>query len=99
MEPPRSPTSCGSTFCARSRLPGQVRAQRAAMAWAAGRAKLAVAKDDVLSKTVIDAEHVSKSFGERPIIRDFSLRIPRGERIRSVGRNGAGKTTLLKLLT
>jgi ATP-binding cassette subfamily F protein uup len=77
----------------------EMRAQRAAMLGAAGTAKLALAKDDVRSKTVIDAENVSKSFGERPIIRDFTLRIQRGDRIGVVGPNGAGKTTLLKLLT
>ena len=81
----------------------EMRAQRAAMIGEAGTARLALAKDDVKTKTVIDAEGVSKSFpngeGMRPIINDFTLRIQRGDRIGIVGPNGAGKTTLLKLLT
>ena len=48
---------------------------------------------------VIDAKGVSKSFGDKNVIRDFTLRIHRGDRVGIVGPNGAGKTTLLKLLT
>ena len=77
----------------------EMRAQRAAMLGPAGSAKLGLVKDEVKTKTVIDAEHVSKSFGDRQIIKDFSLRIQRGDRIGLVGANGTGKTTLLKLLT
>ena len=76
-----------------------MRAQRAAMLGSAGAAKLALVKDDVRSKTVIDADQVNKAYGDRPIIRDFTLRVQRGDRIGIVGPNGAGKTTLLKLLT
>ena len=48
---------------------------------------------------VIDAERVSKAYGGRGIVRDFSIRAMRGDRIGVVGANGAGKTTLVNLLT
>ena len=83
---------------------GRMRAQRAAMINPAGVAKLGLATDDeVRTKSVIVAENVTKRYGakgqERTVIRDFTLRIQRGDRIGVVGANGAGKTTLLKLLT
>ncbi len=81
----------------------EMRAQRAAMVGPQGTAKLAITSDDSKTKSVITAEHVTKSYGageaERTIIKDFSLRIQRRDRIGIVGSNGAGKTTLLKLLT
>jgi ATP-binding cassette subfamily F protein uup len=77
-----------------------MRAQRAAMIGKAGTARLGLASDDeVRTKSVIIAEGVGKKFGERTIIRNFTLRIQRGDRIGVVGANGTGKTTLLKLLT
>jgi len=78
----------------------RMRAQRAAMLGKAGTARLALASDEeVRTKSVIVAEAVSKRFGERAIIKNFTLRIQRGDRIGVVGANGTGKTTLLKLLT
>ena len=77
----------------------EMRAQRAAMLTPGGAAKLKLANDESRTKSVIVAEGVSKSFENRTIIRDFTLRIQRGDRIGVVGNNGAGKTTLLKLLT
>jgi ATP-binding cassette subfamily F protein uup len=77
----------------------EMRAARAAMIGPQGTAKLAVVNDDVKTKSVITAEHVTKRFGERTVIKDFSLRVQRGDRIGLVGGNGAGKTTLLRLLT
>ena len=77
----------------------EMRTARAAMMGPLGGAKISLGNDDVRTKSVIRAEHVSKSFGDRIIIRDFSLRIQRGDRIGVVGANGTGKSTLLKLLT
>jgi ABC transport system ATP-binding/permease protein len=48
---------------------------------------------------VIDVERISKAYDGRPIVRDFSLRVMRRDRIGIVGANGAGKTTLINLLT
>ena len=77
----------------------EMRAQRAAMLGPQGTSNLTIGTDDVRTKVVIDAEHVTKRFGDRAIIRDFSFRVTRGDRIGVVGGNGAGKTTLLRLLT
>src|SRR3954471_24866065 len=77
----------------------EMRAARPAMLGPAGTARLGLDKDDVKSKVVIDADRVTKRFGDRNIVRDFTLRIQRGDRIGVVGANGTGKTTLLRLLT
>ncbi|WP_295525546.1 ABC-F family ATP-binding cassette domain-containing protein [Novosphingobium sp. Chol11] len=81
----------------------EMRATRAAMLGPQGAAKIAIASDDAKSKAVIVADKITKVFGageaERTIVRNFSLRITRRDRIGLVGANGAGKTTLLKMLT
>jgi ATP-binding cassette subfamily F protein uup len=77
----------------------EMRAERAAMVGPQGSANLTIGTDDARSKVVIDAKHISKSFGERTIIDDLTLRITRKDRIGIVGANGAGKSTLIKLLT
>lgn len=77
----------------------EMREQRAAMVGPQGTAKIAMASDDSKTKSVIKAEHVTKGFADRTIIKDFTLRVQRGDRIGIVGGNGAGKSTLLKLLT
>jgi len=77
----------------------QMRAQRAAMTGPQGAAKLGIEADDTKTKEVIKATGVTKRYGERTVIKDFSLKVTRRDRIGVVGANGAGKTTLLKLLT
>ncbi len=52
----------------------------------------------VSGKRVAEAKGLSKAFGERVILKDFSTRILRGDRVAIVGPNGAGKTTMVKLL-
>jgi len=64
-----------------------------------GTVKMEALEGGTSGTKVIDAKGVAKSFGDKQVIRDFNLRIHRGDRIGIVGPNGAGKTTLIKLLT
>jgi ATP-binding cassette subfamily F protein uup len=65
----------------------------------AGKAVIAASEAEASGALVIEAKDIAKAFGERPIVRDVSLRIMRGDRIGVVGPNGSGKTTLVSLLT
>ncbi len=64
-----------------------------------GNVQLAAAGAGQSSRLIVEAAAVSKSFGERTVIKNFSTRILRGDRVGLVGPNGTGKTTLLKILT
>jgi ATP-binding cassette subfamily F protein uup len=61
--------------------------------------KMEAAEADISGKLVIEAKRISKFYGGRPVVKDFSARILRGDRLGIVGANGTGKTTLLRLLT
>ncbi|HUF57069.1 MAG TPA: ATP-binding cassette domain-containing protein, partial [Thermohalobaculum sp.] len=82
----------------RVRRLAELRAERAAQIARPGTAAMALETGQRSGKLVIEAEGISKRFGERQIVRDFSIRVARGERVALVGPNGVGKTTLLKLL-
>jgi len=75
-----------------------LRANREARRDALGSVKLDVASGAVSGKLVAELTHVSKSFGDRKIVDDFSTVILRGDKVGLLGPNGAGKTTLLKLI-
>jgi len=75
-----------------------LRAKREARREALGSVKLDVASGAVSGKLVAELTHVSKSFGDRKIVDDFSTVILRGDKVGLLGPNGAGKTTLLKLI-
>lgn len=77
----------------------QLRAERKEQIKQVGNIDLNVEEGDFRSKMVIEAKNICKSFGERIIVKDFSTRIIKGNKIGIVGPNGAGKTTLIKLLT
>jgi len=64
----------------------------------AGTAAMQAAQADKSGALVAEAKGIAKAFGEMPIVKDFSTRIMRGDRIGIVGPNGSGKTTLVKML-
>jgi ATP-binding cassette subfamily F protein uup len=76
----------------------ELRAQHAARRNAVGSVNMDVSSGDKSGKLVSEMVHVSKSFGDRKIVDNFTATILRGDKIGLLGPNGAGKTTLLKLI-
>ena len=83
----------------RLRALAAMRADRAAQIRRQGTAAMALESGASSGKLVVEAENVSKRFGDRVILHDLSLKVLRGDRVALVGPNGAGKTTLLNLMT
>jgi ATP-binding cassette subfamily F protein uup len=88
----------------RTRNEGRVKAlmalreERAARRMQAGASRMTVDTAESTGKMVFEAKRVSKSYGDQVVIRDYSQRILRGDRVGLIGPNGSGKTTLLRLL-
>ena len=76
----------------------RLRASREARRETLGSVNMDVASGAASGKLVAELTHISKSFGEQVIVRDFSATILRGDKVGLLGPNGAGKTTLLKLI-
>jgi ATP-binding cassette subfamily F protein uup len=78
---------------------GALRERRRGMRRSQGNVEITASEAERSGALVIEAKHVSKAYGARDIVRDFSTIIERGDRIGIVGSNGSGKTTLISLLT
>jgi ATP-binding cassette subfamily F protein uup len=76
-----------------------LRAERREAIARAGTARLELEAAPASGRLVVEAERVSQAFGGRTLVRDFSIRVGRGERVALVGPNGVGKTTLVNILT
>ena len=75
-----------------------LRLERAARRERVGKVELAVAQGERSGKLVAELEDVTKRYGDKRVVEDFSTRIMRGDKIGLIGPNGSGKSTLLKLI-
>jgi ATP-binding cassette subfamily F protein uup len=75
-----------------------LRAERAARRAQTGTVRMGIDASEPSGRLVFEAERVSKSLGGVPVVRNYSHRILRGDRVGLIGPNGSGKTTLLRLL-
>src|SRR5438093_171752 len=75
-----------------------LREERAARRSRAGNIKLAIGEGQRSGKLVCELQNVSKSYAERPVVKELDLIVSRGDRIGIIGPNGAGKTTLMRLI-
>ena len=75
-----------------------LRVQRAAYRDAPGNVRLAIDDGEASGKLVFEAQNASKTLGDALVVREYSQRIFRGDRVGIIGPNGSGKTTLLRLL-
>ena len=78
---------------------GALRQKKREAGGAAATLRMAASEADLSGKLVAVAEHVTKAFGAKTVVRDLTMRVQRGDRLGIIGPNGAGKTTLLNLLT
>jgi len=78
---------------------GELRQGRREQLGVTGQVKLEAAEAEGGATRVIEAKNISKTYGEKRVVHDFSMRVLRGNRVGIVGANGAGKTTLLNMLT
>ncbi|WP_047995481.1 ABC-F family ATP-binding cassette domain-containing protein [Puniceibacterium sp. IMCC21224] len=76
-----------------------LRAERSSMIRRQGTAAMGLSSGGASGKKVIDAQGISKRFGDAVVLEDFSLTVQRGDRVAFVGPNGVGKTTLIRMLT
>ena len=83
----------------RVRALADLRAERSSQIRRQGTAAMELESGSTSGKRVVEVKGISKVFGEKAIVKNFDLRVLRGDRVAFVGPNGVGKTTLLKMLT